>query len=162
MRGMWISDARHSERVLADPERLVTELRRTGISDVYLRLDMDLFREKAGMEKFVEKLSIADIRVWAMEGSRRYFYDADGPAKLYEHVLRFALYNRTASKKGKLCGLLLDNRPHDHTAGFPDVFHRGVPTSRLNEFGRPKSAKFREYIDDELTAMTDDRSCKIG
>jgi hypothetical protein len=89
------------------------------------------------------------MSVWAMDGARKYFSDADGPGELYKNVDAMIAYNKKVSTKQKFIGFQTDNEPEDNAKLKVYSLHDDIPNSKLNTTGGGKWQK-TEALDREM------------
>jgi hypothetical protein len=142
VRGLWIWEGRDMVASKSAQTKLLTEAATLKLTEIYLALARSDYHEvTAKLAAFITRMSAAGIKVWALDGSRGFFSDADGPAQLYAHVDMVVAYNDKVPEAARFCGFQTDNEPQD-LPDFPAHFHSGLADSQLT----PVQAAEREAL----------------
>lgn len=139
-RGVWIWN---SESVLSSPgemSALFEGAQSPGISDLYLYMAPSFYEAKNyELQSFIAGAIAVGLRVWALDGDRAYFDDAEGPAEFYRGIENLVAYNLSVPANARFFGFQADNEPQDNdTYGS---FHNGVADTALSV--EPGSGKWQ-------------------
>lgn len=132
LRGVWIWK---TEDLLASAPRqseLAEVAHMVGITDLFLSIHPRQYRDlQEPLHRFIALMGKSGIKVWALDGCRCYFADADG-SKLFFTGLRAMLdYNYSATAAQRFVGFQTDIEPQDDK-GFKPSFHNEIPQSKLD------------------------------
>ncbi|MER2269303.1 hypothetical protein [Methylobacterium oxalidis] len=115
----------------SEARQFLDGIRLAGTTDVYLYLTAkDFASSEQAIRVLVEALGSLDVRVWAMEGSRSYFSDEDGPAALYNALDEVVAFNRKFGRH--FFGFHSDLEPQGGQGESKDLFHNGIAASKLS------------------------------
>lgn len=129
--GLWIWN---SASVLGSADQilfLIQGAKDAGITDLYLCMAPSFYgTQTLALQNFISDAIAASLRVWALDGDRAYFDDADGPAELFLGISNLIAYNSTVPANARFYGFQADNEPQDH--GSYGSFHNGLPDGELS------------------------------
>ncbi|WP_162560698.1 hypothetical protein [Methylobacterium durans] len=131
VRAMWVWTTQEIMKDPSEARRFLDGIRLARTTDVYLYLTaMDFISSEQAIRLLVESLKGLDVRAWAMEGSRSYFSDEDGPTALYNTIDGVVAFNK---KFGiQLIGFHSDLEPQGGQGESKDLFHNGIASSKLS------------------------------
>ena len=129
-RGMWVWNG---YAVASSPIAFVNECRRIKITDVYLYFTVGNYTKTDILRKFIRNLSTYGIKAWGIDGARKYYRDASGPAGLYASINALIAYNSKVSPVEKFYGFQTDNEPDNYSGKWLDTFHNDIETSNLSK-----------------------------
>jgi len=128
--GVWIWN---SAEVLGSANQirsLVEGAKGNGMSDLYLYMPPSSYESTTpALQNLISSAAAVGLRVWALDGDRAYFDDADGPAMFFLGIEKLIAYNLSVSPEAQFFGFQADNEPQDH--GSYASFHNGVTDSAL-------------------------------
>ncbi|KAF2170527.1 hypothetical protein M409DRAFT_51555 [Zasmidium cellare ATCC 36951] len=100
------------------------------VTDLYLYLDANHYDKYHDLIKSVNARACATgLRIWALEGGRVYFSDADGPAHFYKGIRNMIDFNAQVEAHERFVGFSADLEPY--AKGHCGSFHNGIKTSEL-------------------------------
>lgn len=118
---------------------LLTTCTRIGITDLFIYLDASHYQpHNLALRTFNSQANNHGIRVWALEGGRIYFSDADGPSHFYRNIDALVAFNAHPEvlKEESFHGFAADLEPYTKIPGRSSAeepaFHPGRATSQLS------------------------------
>lgn len=129
---MWVRDFESIVGNPASEETLVDACLDAGISDIYCATDAAFVAaNQTAISDFIEDCTLNGIKVWGLDGDRRYFADADGSDDLLDNIQAVIDYNTAVVDAGKkFVGFHIDCDPTDQ--GGYLAFHNGIASSALS------------------------------
>ena len=132
VRGMWVWTAKevlHSDTL---KEQLKALVRSNGITDLYLCLGAsDYVNERVWLRSFNSTMRQLGVKTWGLDGSRAYFSDQNGPARLYDSVNALIAFNKRVTPNERFVGFQTDMEPQDQ-GDFKTTFHNSLADSELS------------------------------
>jgi hypothetical protein len=130
-RGMWVWSSAQVLASNANQSALIDAAAQAQVTDLYLFVEATVYQSDASqLQTFIAEATNANVRVWALDGSRVYFDDAKGPSTLYEGVANLIAYNQQAAQNERFYGFQADDEPQDGS-GYT-TFHDNIADSALN------------------------------
>ena len=120
-------------RTPAAQDAMVSTVTAAGVTDLYLYMAPgDYSALEAQLRPFIARLSSVRISAWALDGSRSYFSDADGPTALYIGVQGMIDYNARVQPAERFVGFHADMEPQDGQGEPRSSFHNGLTDAQLS------------------------------
>ena len=134
-RGMWLWSTSDMLDDVEAQDRLISTSKASGVTDIFEYLvAKDYVGHENALRSFNAKLKNAGIHAWGLEGDRKYFNDAGGPAPLYAAADALVAFNSRVDFDERFVGFQTDMEPQDGQKGvnLPPSFHNGIADSALN------------------------------
>lgn len=148
MRGVWIWK---TADLLADPARqaeLAKVAGMVGFTDLFLSMNPRSYRDQQEpLHRFIGLMSKNGVKVWALDGCRCYFADANGSKLFFAGLHAMLDYNYAARADQRFVGFQADIEPQDDK-GFKPDFHNEIPDARLDsEQAKDRQALLSDWLE---------------
>lgn len=158
---MWIWNTYATISSCTATCELLAAADQASITDFYLYMDASHYERYFDMIRSFNAKSLAvNIQVWALEGGRVYFSDADGPSHFFRGIQNMIAFNDRVSENERFHGFSADLEPYGR--GGTSCFHPGIKSSYLDTAhmtgawkesqAADRQALMRDWIDIHRTA----------